>query len=99
MKDFSLAMATLTKKKITEGKNLILTDKNVNQMDKLKDNNPKGHLRREQIFDKFKKDNKTLAAEEATFKELEHCTFQPDTFDSKRNTNVEQRDLYEFLND
>jgi len=47
MKDFSLAMATLTKKKITEGKNLILTDKNVNQMDKLKDNNPKGHLRRE----------------------------------------------------
>lgn len=47
MKDFGLAMAHLTKKKITEGKNLILTDKNVNMMDKLADKNPKGHLRRE----------------------------------------------------
>jgi len=75
MKDFSLAMAHLTKKKVNEGKNLILTDRNVNQMDKLNDRNPKGQLRREQIFDKFKKDNKTLAAEEASFKELEHCTF------------------------
>lgn len=99
MKDFSLAMAHLTKKKVNEGKNLILTDRNVNQMDKLNDRNPKGQLRREQIFDKFKKDNKTLAAEEASFKELEHCTFQPDTYDSKKNNNKEQRDLYEFLND
>ena len=47
MKDFSLAMAHLTKKKMTEGKNLILTDRNVNQVDKIADKNPKGHLRRE----------------------------------------------------
>ena len=48
----------------------------------------------------FKKDNKILAKEEAAYKELENCTFQPDTYDSKRhNDDVDQRDLYEFLND
>ena len=41
-----------------------------------------------------------LAKEEAAYKELEHCTFQPDTYDSKRpNDDMDQRDLYEFLND
>ena len=78
----------------------MLTDKDMDQVQKYKELNPKGHLRREEIFDQFKKENKVLAKEEAAYKELEHCTFQPDTYDSKRpNDDMDQRDLYEFLND
>lgn len=42
---------------------------------KFKNSNPNGHLRREEIFDQFKKENKILAAEEAAYRELEDCTF------------------------
>mgnify|MGYP000246269311 CR=1 FL=1 len=62
----------------------MLTDKDMDHVKKYKELNPKGHLRREEIFDQFKKENKTLAKEEAAYKELEDCTFQPDTYDSKR---------------
>lgn len=93
-------MNSLVKNKRTTGRTAMLTDTNVESAEKYKNLNPNGHLRREEIFDQFKRDNKILAREEAAYKELEHCTFQPDTYDSKRaNDDVEQRDLYEFLND
>ena len=99
-KDFNAAMNTLIKNKHNQGRTAMLTDKDMDHVKKYKELNPKGHLRREEIFDQFKKENKTLAKEEAAYKELEDCTFQPDTYDSKRpNDDMEQRDLYEFLND
>lgn len=85
---------------MNQGKTGLLTNDDQVRAEKYKDLNPNGHLRREEIFDQFKRDNKILAAEEKAYKELENCTFQPDTYDSKRhNDDVEQRDLYEFLND
>ena len=83
-KDFNQAMNSLIKQKHNGGRTAMLTDKDMEQVQKYKELNPKGHLRREEIFDQFKKENKVLAKEEAAYKELEHCTFQPDTYDSKR---------------
>jgi hypothetical protein len=42
-----------------------------------------------------------LAREEKDFKELEDCTFEPDTYQSKRNEAeaLNHRDLNGFLND
>ena len=71
IKDFNVAMNSLVKNKRATGRTAMLTDTNVASEDKYKQLNPNGHLRREEIFDQFKKDNKILAREEAAYKELE----------------------------
>lgn len=74
-KDFNLAMNQLARSKRQQGKVAILTENDRKTMGKYKDLNPKGHLRREEIYDQYRKDNKNLAREEAAYKELEDCTF------------------------
>lgn len=65
----------MAQKKKMQGREALLTEKDRMGESKFKNSNPNGHLRREEIFDQFKKENKILAAEEAAYRELEDCTF------------------------
>lgn len=58
---------------------------------------------REDIFGKIRKENLEYARQAKADKELDGCTFAPDTLQSRRamlnNDGQEVRDLYGFLSD
>jgi len=96
---FDSALYKIAKNKQKKGEPLLEKEKEI--LKKYSEHNLYAFLRREEIFHKIKQDNINLAREEKEYKELEDCTFEPDTYNSKRNEAELQnhRDLNGFLND
>lgn len=99
IKDFDRAYKSLGGKLDKKGASSIIPDMDKPDLYRYQDVSVRDHIRREELFQKLKNNNLAYMQHEQAEKELEGCTFEPDTYNSKRIGEIEEgpRHFYEFL--